>query len=114
MRNKKPIHNLRWWIAGLVFLGTVINYIDRQTLSVLAPQLTRDLGISNIEYGWISQAFLIPYTAMFIIAGVLIDRWGVKLVYGVAAAWWSVAAMLTRSRRVCRWIWCLSFLVGHG
>jgi ACS family hexuronate transporter-like MFS transporter len=65
---KKPIHNLRWWIAGLIFLSTAINYIDRQTLSVLAPQLTQELGISNIEYGWISQAFLIPYTAMFIIA----------------------------------------------
>jgi ACS family hexuronate transporter-like MFS transporter len=94
LRQNNPIQNLRWWIAGLVFLSTVINYIDRQTLSVLAPQLTRELGISNIEYGWISQAFLIPYTAMFIIAGILIDRWGVKLVYGVAAAWWSVAAIL--------------------
>lgn len=91
---KNPIQNLRWWIAGLVFLSTVLNYVDRQTLSVLAPQLTQELGISNIEYGWISQAFLVPYTAMFILAGILIDRWGVKLVYGVAAAWWSIAAML--------------------
>lgn len=91
---KKPIHNLRWWIAGLVFLSTVINYVDRQTLSVLAPRLTKELHLSNTEYGWISQAFLIPYTAMFIVAGLLIDRYGTKLVYGVAAAWWSLAAML--------------------
>jgi MFS transporter, ACS family, aldohexuronate transporter len=90
----KKIPQLRWWIAGLVFLSTVINYIDRQTLSVLAPQLTKELGISNIEYGWISQAFLIPYTAMYIVSGLLIDRFGVKLVYGVATVWWSVAAML--------------------
>lgn len=91
---KGPINNLRWWIAGLVFLSTVINYVDRQTLSVLAPRLTRELHLTNTEYGWISQAFLIPYTAMFILAGLLIDRYGTKLVYGVAAAWWSVAAML--------------------
>lgn len=91
---KKPIHNLRWWIAGLVFLSTVINYVDRQTLSVLAPRLTKELHLSNTEYGWISQAFLIPYTAMFIVAGLLLDRYGTKLVYGVAAAWWSLAAML--------------------
>ncbi len=91
---KKPIPNLRWWIAGLVFLSTVINYMDRQTLSVLAPRLTKELHLTNTEYGWISQAFLIPYTAMYIVAGILIDRYGTKLIYGVAAAWWSVAAML--------------------
>jgi ACS family hexuronate transporter-like MFS transporter len=91
---KKTIKNLRWYIAGLVFLSTVINYVDRQTLSVLAPQLTKELGLSNIEYGWISQAFLIPYTLMFIVSGALIDRYGVKLVYGVATVWWSLASML--------------------
>jgi ACS family hexuronate transporter-like MFS transporter len=90
----KRIPRLRWWIAGLVFLSTVINYVDRQTLSVLAPQLTNELGISNIEYGWISQAFLIPYTLMYIVSGLLIDRYGVKLIYGAATVWWSVAAML--------------------
>lgn len=90
----KPLPNLRWWIAGLVFICTVINYMDRQTLSVLAPRLTRELHLTNAEYGWISQAFLIPYTAMYIVAGLLIDRYGTKLIYGVAAVWWSVAAML--------------------
>jgi ACS family hexuronate transporter-like MFS transporter len=91
---KKPIPNLRWWIAGLVFSSTVINYVDRQTLSVLAPRLTKEFHLTNTDYGNISQAFLIPYTAMFVIAGLLIDRYGTKLIYGVAAAWWSVAAML--------------------
>ncbi len=91
---KKAIPNLRWWIAGLVFLSTVINYVDRQTLAVLSPQLTKELGLSDIEYGWISQAFLIPYTAMYIVAGLLLDRFGTKRVFGIAAAWWSLAAML--------------------
>ena len=91
---RKPIPNLRWWIAGLVFLSTVINYIDRQTLAVLSPQLTQELGLTDIQYGWISQAFLIPYTAMYIGAGLLLDRYGTKIVFGVAAVWWSLAAML--------------------
>ena len=91
---KKPLPNLRWWIAGLVFLSTVINYIDRQTLAVLSPQLTKELGLSDIQYGWISQAFLIPYTAMYIGAGLLLDRYGTKIVFGLAAVWWSLAAML--------------------
>lgn len=94
LSSQMPIPNLRWWIAGLVFLSTVINYVDRQTLSVLAPRLTKELHLTNTEYGWISQAFLIPYTAMYIVAGLLIDRYGTKLIYSVAAAWWSVAAML--------------------
>ena len=91
---KKPIPNLRWWITGLVFFGTVINYVDRQTLSSLAPRLTKELHLTNSDYGLISNAFLIPYTIMFVVSGWLIDRYGTKLIYGVAAVWWSVAAML--------------------
>ncbi|MFN7927425.1 MAG: MFS transporter [Blastocatellia bacterium] len=91
---KKPLQNLRWWMTGLVFFGTVINYVDRQTLSSLAPRLSKELHLSNTDYGNISQAFLIPYTVMFVVAGLLIDRYGTKLIYGIAAAWWSVAAML--------------------
>jgi ACS family hexuronate transporter-like MFS transporter len=89
----KPIPNLRWWMAALVFFSTVINYVDRQTLAVLSPQLTKELGLTDIQYGWISQAFLIPYTAMYIGAGLLLDRYGTKLIFGVAAVWWSLAAM---------------------
>jgi MFS transporter, ACS family, aldohexuronate transporter len=109
---KKTIKNLRWHIAGLVFLSTVINYIDRQTLSVLAPRLTKELGLSNIEYGWISQAFLIPYTLMFIVSGVLIDRYGVKLVYGVATVWWSLAAMLHAAASSAFGFGAFRFLLG--
>jgi MFS transporter, ACS family, hexuronate transporter len=108
----KPIKNLRWLIAALVFLSTVINYVDRQTLSVLAPQLTKELGLSNIEYGWISQAFLIPYTAMFIVSGILIDRHGVKLVYAVATAWWSIAAMLHAVASSAMGLGVFRFLLG--
>jgi MFS transporter, ACS family, aldohexuronate transporter len=109
---KKTIKNLRWYVAGLVFLSTVINYIDRQTLSVLAPRLTKELGLSNIEYGWISQAFLIPYTLMFIVSGVLIDRYGVKLVYGVATVWWSLAAMLHAAASSAFGFGAFRFLLG--
>jgi ACS family hexuronate transporter-like MFS transporter len=108
----KRIPRLRWWIAGLVFLSTVINYVDRQTLSVLAPQLTKELGISNIEYGWISQAFLIPYTLMYIVSGLLIDRYGVKLIYGAATIWWSVAAMLHATASSTFGLGAFRFLLG--
>ena len=56
--------HLRWYIAALLFLSTVINYIDRQTLSVLAPVITKELNLSPVEYSNILTAFLVAYTAM--------------------------------------------------
>lgn len=106
------LNNLRWWIAGLVFLSTVINYVDRQTLSVLAPRLTKELGLTDIQYGWISQAFLIPYTTMYIVAGILLDRYGTKLVFGVAALWWSLAAMLHATVSTAFGFGAFRFLLG--
>ena len=56
------IPHLRWYIAALLFLATVINYIDRQALSVVAPVLTKELHLSPISYANILQAFLWAYT----------------------------------------------------
>jgi MFS transporter, ACS family, hexuronate transporter len=108
----RPINNLRWWIAALVFLSTVINYVDRQTLAVLSPRLTKELGLTDIQYGWISQAFLIPYTAMYIVAGILLDRYGTKLVFGIAALWWSLAAMLHAAVSSAFGFGAMRFLLG--
>jgi MFS transporter, ACS family, hexuronate transporter len=102
------IPNLRWWIAGLVFLSTAINYIDRQTLSILAPRITRDLHMSEVQYGLTVQAFLVAYTIMYLVSGILIDRWGVKWTFAIATIWWSIAEMLhgfvhsSLSLSVCR------------
>src|SRR5215471_5794836 len=56
------VPGLRWWIIGLVFLATLINYIDRLTISVLAPVITKDLGLTNTEFGGIVVWFLLAYT----------------------------------------------------
>jgi ACS family hexuronate transporter-like MFS transporter len=88
------IRNLRWLVAGLVFLSTVINYIDRQTLSILAPRLAKNLHLTESQYGDVVQAFLITYTLVYIPAGILLDRYGVKKVYALATGWWSLIAML--------------------
>ena len=55
---RKPIRHLRWWIGGLLFASTVINYIDRQTLSNLAPFLKRDYGWTNTDYAYLIIAFM--------------------------------------------------------
>lgn len=88
------IPKLRWWIAALLFAATVINYIDRQTLSVIAPVLTKELHISPIEYSQILQAFLIAYTVMYLGSGFLVDRWGTRTSLAVFMIWWSISNAL--------------------
>lgn len=112
--SSRPIAHLRWWIAGLVFLNTVNNYVDRQTLSIVAPQLTKDLGLDNIQYGYVVQAFLVAYTVMYIGSGLLIDRYGVKLIYGIATVWWSIAAMLHATAHSALSLGIFRFLLGAG
>lgn len=106
--------NLRWWIAGLLFLATVINYIDRQTLAVVAPVLTKELGISNTEYANILTAFLIPYTAMYVVSGWLVDRWGTRIALTVFLTWWSIASVLHSAASGVLSLAIFRFLLGLG
>jgi ACS family hexuronate transporter-like MFS transporter len=110
----KRISHLRWYIAGLLFLATVINYIDRQVLSVVAPVLTKELQISQIEYATILQAFLIPYTLMYLGSGVLVDRWGTRMALAVFMVWWSAANVLHAFARSAMQLGFFRFLLGTG
>lgn len=87
----KPVPNVRWRIVALLFGATVINYLDRQTLSVLASEITAELDLSDIEYSQIVQAFLICYAGMYIVWGRIIDRWGTRVALAVSMVWWSLA-----------------------
>ncbi len=85
---------LRWIIAALLFLSTVINYIDRQTLSIVAPTLTKEMNLSALEYSYILNGFLIAYTLMYLGSGWLVDRWGTRVSLAVFITWWSASNML--------------------
>jgi len=74
----RPISNLRWWIGGLLFASTVINYIDRQTLSVLAPYLKLQYGWNNQDFAMIVIAFRVAYSVGQTVSGRLIDRIGTR------------------------------------
>ncbi|HEY7180381.1 MAG TPA: MFS transporter [Blastocatellia bacterium] len=87
------IKSLRWYICGLLFFATVVNYIDRQVLGSLAPELKRSLGWTESEYSQIVIWFQIAYGVMFLVWGGLIDRIGVKLGFSLAIIWWSMAGM---------------------
>ncbi|MCE9630560.1 MAG: MFS transporter [Planctomycetia bacterium] len=108
------IPHLRWWIAGLLFLSTVINYVDRQTLSVLAPVLKQELGVSDSQYANILTAFLASYTVMYVGSGLLVDRWGTRWSLSLFMVWWSLANMAHAFARGAWSLGALRFLLGMG
>ena len=90
----KKVANCRWYVVALLFIATTISYIDRQNLTVIAPMLRDELGISNSGYAQILSAFLLAYTVMQAVTGWLIDKLGTRNGFALIMAWWSVAAML--------------------
>jgi len=110
----KTIHNLRWWIGALLFASTVINFIDRQTLSVLAPYLKDEYHWTNTDFATILIAFRVAYTIMQSVSGRLLDWLGTRRGLSLSVAFYSIVAVLTSlaqgiiSFRVCR------FLLGAG
>lgn len=81
----------RWTILALLLIVTIINFVDRQTLSILAPKLKEIFGFSNTEYGRIVAAFQLGMTVAEFPMGMLMDRWGVRAGFTFAVLWWSAA-----------------------
>lgn len=105
---------LRWFIVSLLFLATVINYVDRQTLSVLAPMLREQFHMSNTDYSRIVFAFLLAYMIMQSGSGRLMDKLGTRLGMALTVGWWSVAAMLHAVSGSVLSFGVFRFLLGMG
>jgi MFS transporter, ACS family, hexuronate transporter len=86
--------NAKWLVLGMAFLATFINYLDRQTLSVMAPLLLSKFQISAQSYADIIFAFMFAYTVMNGMSGRILDRLGSKVGYALTIAWWSGAEVL--------------------
>src|SRR4029078_1292268 len=93
------INGLRWFMVGLVFLATVINYIDRQTVSVLKTAISQDLGLSNSDYAAIQNSFLVLYAISQMVSGRLSDRIGTRLGFIFSIIVWSAGALLHATAR---------------
>lgn len=85
------VPRIAWVLCGLLFLATALSFLDRQVLSVLAPSLTRDLGMSNTDYSRVVSAFVFAYTIMFAAGGWLVDRLGTVRGLALSVAVWSLA-----------------------
>src|SRR2546423_2089627 len=105
---------LRWWIAALLFASTTINYIDRQTLSVLAPYLKRDFSWSNSDFALIVIAFRAAYTIFQLVSGRLLDRLGTRRGLSLAVLWYSVVAMATSAASGLKSFAAFRFMLGAG
>src|SRR5688572_14359436 len=83
----------RWVVVILLFFAAVVNGLNRQTLSILAPTLREKLNFGTVEYSYIATSFLVAYTIGYTFCGSILDRVGVKLGLMVAMAFWSLAGM---------------------
>jgi MFS transporter, ACS family, hexuronate transporter len=108
------ISNLRWWIGGLLFASTVINYLDRQTLSVLAPYLKSDYHWNNEQFALIVIAFRVAYSIGQTVSGRLIDRVGTRKGLTITVIWYSLASILTSLAVGLRSFAFFRFLLGAG
>lgn len=106
--------NLRWWIAGLLFLASVLNYTDRQTLSILAPTIQRALKLTEADYALVANLFLGAYTVATLLSGRLVDRLGVRVSLALFVGWWSLANICTGFARSLGSLGAFRFLLGLG
>ena len=82
-----------WSIVALLFAGSVVNYVDRAVLGVVMPQVRRDLGLTNQQYGWVVDAFLLAYMLSYVAGGRLADRLGCCRMVTITTLLWSAAGM---------------------
>ena len=108
----RPIPHLRWWICGLLFASTVINYIDRQTLSWLAPYLKQDYHWTNTDYAHLVIGFRVAYAIGQFVWGRLIDRVGTRRGLTLSVLWYSVVSIFTALSRGFYSFGAFRFLLG--
>jgi len=111
---RRPIPSLRWWIGGVLFASTVINYIDRQTLSLLAPYLQLEYHWTNSDYANLAIAFRVAYTIGQSTFGRLMDRIGTRRGLTLTVIGYSVISILTSLARGFYSFMTFRFLLGAG
>jgi MFS transporter, ACS family, hexuronate transporter len=117
--NLKPaathaIPSLRWWIGGILLASTVINYVDRQTLSLLAPYLKIEYRWTNADYANIVIAFRVAYSIGQTVFGRVLDRTGTRRGLTLSVAWYSIVSIATSLARGLGSFAGFRFLLGAG
>lgn len=112
VKSKRVIRNLRWWVLVLFLMGVTVNYITRNSLGILAPELKTSLGITTEQYSWIVGAFQLAYTLFQPLCGWLIDVIGLKLGFLICASLWALMCILHAGAGSWLHLAILRFLMG--
>ncbi|CNG74356.1 putative sugar transporter [Yersinia enterocolitica] len=91
---RRKIKSLRWWMLALFLLGVTVNYITRNSLGILAPELKTSLNMTTEQYSWIVASFQLAYTVFQPLCGWLIDVIGLKMGFLICASVWAVVCMM--------------------
>ncbi len=91
--------NFRWAIVALLFFATTVNYFDRFLMGILAPLLEKEVGWTELQYGYIVSSFQFAYAVGTLLAGYVIDRLGTRRGFTLAVGLWSIASMLHAAAR---------------
>src|SRR4030042_1139947 len=108
------VQGFRFWIAFLLFLSTIICYLDRLTISILAPVIRQDLSLNNFQYAGISTWFLVSYSVFQAVFGRIVDRIGTRRAFSAAISLWSVSAMLHAAAKSIVGFSVFRFVLGIG
>ena len=85
----------KWQLAIVLFLATTLNYLDRQTMSILAPALQKELHLNNAALGWLFAVFYYAYTFSQMAVGPVLDRSNLRWAFAWAVFLWSIVSALT-------------------
>ena len=91
--SRMGLGRVRWTVCAMLFVATSINYMDRQVIAILKPTLEHSIGMTEVSYGYIVDAFQIAYAIGLLAAGRLIDKLGTRIGYMLVMAVWSLSAM---------------------
>jgi ACS family hexuronate transporter-like MFS transporter len=114
MTTPKEHSIMAWTVVAVLFLGSVVNYMDRSVLGVVMPQIRHDLGLSHTGYGLAVNAFLTMYALFYILGGRIADRLGYRRTFVVTVLFWSIANMLHAAARGLASLCLFRALLGVG
>lgn len=113
-KSYKKVKNLRYWVLGWLLIAGLLNYLDRSAVSIAAPEMMEELGLSMTDIGLLGTVFSWTYAFFQLPAGYLIDKFGPKKMYFIAVAVWSVATSLMALGHTMAHFVMFRFLLGVG
>jgi len=110
----RKLKHLKWWICTVLFLATLVNYLDRQTLAVATPEIAREFDLRNEDVAFINNAFTAAYTVGQLLAGKAADMLGTRAGFVLIMLVWSAAGILCSTARGVLSLSFFRFVLGLG